>query len=708
MPELVYFADLTHTGAIINNSTFPLGIGFIASYAKKVFGEEIECELFKFPQELNDALLHRRPDVLCFSYFQWNARLVMEFVKYHKERHPEVPIILGGPNISLLPEGRQEMLERHPLIDFYVKWEGEKAFAALNRALVENGYDSEAIRQKRLLLDNVLYMADGEYVEGPDMRSTELMEIPSPYTTGILDKFFDQGLQPLIEIARGCPYACTFCCDAPSQRNKVYRRTVEDTREELEYIASRVKFAGDLFVADLNFGQYKDDLETARIIRSMIDKYDWPKRISCSPGKSQPDRVLETVKIINGDRDGIVKFGSSLQSTDQLVLDSIKRKNLPMEKVLPVLNARDLSEKDNTEYFTEFILALPEDTKEKHFQSLRDAIDYLGMDVMNVHQLTMLEGSPMALQQQRDYYEFDTRQRVYVGALGMYQIGESEVPVAEFEEIVVANKTMPYEDWIECRVVSLLVKIYIDRENFLEVFGLVRRLGLSRFDLVLHLREHFIDRYPKFSRLIDLYVRKTKEPLHESLEDLERLMSRKENIEKFESGELGGNELVVHRAKAYLDCSDELHEALRDATLSYLTEHDALDDEMADYVEQAVRFSQMRKVDVTDYESEAQAQFSFDLLDAQRKHFRVLPGEVRAEPSTIRFFLGETARKELEYAMETHFGRGSVATLGKRNGGQGHDLEGVARNRAQFEYNMGKLFHLSNLKVIQRTAELAS
>ena len=81
MPELVYFADLTHTGAIINNSTFPLGIGFIASYAKKVFGEEIECELFKFPQELNDALLHRRPDVLCFSYFQWNARLVMEFVK---------------------------------------------------------------------------------------------------------------------------------------------------------------------------------------------------------------------------------------------------------------------------------------------------------------------------------------------------------------------------------------------------------------------------------------------------------------------------------------------------------------------------------------------------------------------------------------------------------------------------------------------------
>ena len=35
--------------------------------------------------------------------------------------------------------------------------------------------------------------------------------IPSPYTTGLLDKFLDGSFSPAFETARGCPFLCTFC-----------------------------------------------------------------------------------------------------------------------------------------------------------------------------------------------------------------------------------------------------------------------------------------------------------------------------------------------------------------------------------------------------------------------------------------------------------------------------------------------------------------
>ena len=94
----------------------------------------------------------------------------------------------------------------------------------------------------------------------------------------------------------------------------------------------------------------------------------------------------------------------------------------------------------------------------------------------------------MALQSQRDFYVLDVRYRVFVGCIGEYEVGLSSTVIAESEEVVVANATMGFQDWLDCRVMSLLVKIYIDRDYFIEIFGLIRHLGLSAVDLLEELR----------------------------------------------------------------------------------------------------------------------------------------------------------------------------------------------------------------------------
>src|SRR6516164_294612 len=149
MPDLtIYFADLTHCGTVTNADTFPYGIGCIAAYAKKLLGSNVSVELFKLPHELDAALKNQTPDVLCFSNYVWNYYLGSAFARHVKKAWPHVPIVMGGPNICVTPEGRQRFLQSNPCVDFYIKFEGERGFAGLLAALMDRSLDAASIREE--------------------------------------------------------------------------------------------------------------------------------------------------------------------------------------------------------------------------------------------------------------------------------------------------------------------------------------------------------------------------------------------------------------------------------------------------------------------------------------------------------------------------------------------------------------------------------
>ena len=96
--------------------------------------------------------------------------------------------------------------------------------------------------------------------------------IPSPYLTGILDKFFlDRRLSPMIQTNRGCPFTCTFCADGHSSQSKVKLFSMDRVKKELEYIADHIDptLQKTLFITDLNFGMLPRDVEIASFINDI-------------------------------------------------------------------------------------------------------------------------------------------------------------------------------------------------------------------------------------------------------------------------------------------------------------------------------------------------------------------------------------------------------------------------------------------------------
>ena len=124
----ILFADLTHTAQGISAATFPLGISFVYSYAKKIFGKEFNFDLFKFPSHLDEALNKQLPTVLSFSNYSWNFELAYKFASVVKQRNPNVVTIFGGPNFPTASDEMLEFLKKHPNIDFYIELEGELGF----------------------------------------------------------------------------------------------------------------------------------------------------------------------------------------------------------------------------------------------------------------------------------------------------------------------------------------------------------------------------------------------------------------------------------------------------------------------------------------------------------------------------------------------------------------------------------------------------
>lgn len=598
----VLLADLTHTGHVIASNVMPLGVGLIAATLLEA-EPTTNVEVFKYPHDLNRALLSGPPDVVGFANYSWNLDISHKFAQRIREVYPETVIVFGGPNYGLDRREIEEFWTRYRALDFYVVREGESAFLTLFRELKSSGFSVEDVKRHPDRLENCHYAFDGSVVE-TDLapRLGELDAIPSPYLAGLMDKFFDNVLIPLIHTTRGCPFTCTFCTEGSKYYSKVAQRT--SLVEELEYIAERRGTVPDLVITDANFGMFAQDREKALAIRDIQDRFGWPQRVIVSTGKNQKERIIEVADLLRGS----MSVAASLQSTDSEVLANIKRSNISSEALQLMVEGANVADAPT---YTEIILGLPGDSRVKHEKSLRDVTN-LGLGIVRMYQLILLPQTELNSPDTRLEYSYETRFRVNPRSFGRYEVLGDTVVAVEHEEIAVANSTLSFEDYLDCRELDLSVEILHNSGLFYELAALFRQFELPWFDLVVRVHNRIRKESGSLSRLYSDY---REDNLKGLFDTQDALLGHVESIiENYLLDIDGTNEIAKAKAIAFSACVDSLHEVVFSESASLLMESGRVETDLTRYLHELSRYSQARKQAVLDTQVLLLGEFSFDFV----------------------------------------------------------------------------------------------
>lgn len=579
----------------------------VAAFAKQELGDEIDVEVFRYPDDFNAYLEVNQPRIAAFSCLGWNIGLACQFARLIKERWPDTITVFGNVNFPTDPEEQHDFLAARPAIDFYIQNEGERPFVALYEALRDVDFDAARLKAARTLVPSTRYLADDELVAGEMMeRIVDLDTIPSVFLSGFSDKFFDGVLVPMMETSRGCPYSCTFCVSSDRYHSKVRRFSQERINAELDYIIQRTT-VNEFFITDDNFGIFKEDIDTARHLASLQAKYGFPKRSYLAAAKNNKANVVKISKIIDGD----LYPSAAIQTTDEEVLRIIKRTNPPME---------DLDEIENG---VEIILNLPGDSKRAHFKSIFDMLD-TGSTLIRCYQFTLLEGTPAANKESRKKFALETKFRVTPRCFGSYTIMGEKVDVVETEEICISSSTMTFEDYCDCRALNLTIEIFINDAIFYELLKFLDRYGVSRSEFVKEVHALAVNGDNILAEFYRGLIDDEKEKLWNHPDDVTAFVTQPGVVQGYIDGTYGVHEIRKYRTKVLTQHMDLLHEIAFDVGRQLMGEE--IQDKNVDlYMSELKEFSLMRKNNFLNSDKTYTQVFHFDFAKLVASDFMCDP-----------------------------------------------------------------------------------
>ncbi len=556
---LIYLAQLTHkTGTQNQNRHFPLAIGFLGAYLKQVFGDQVEVKLFKHVHKLNQAATMRKPGLIGFSVYMWNEKISLTFAESLKKQSPNTLVVFGGPNVTLDTPDRVKFFWRNPFVDKLVHRDGEYPIEEIVRSFIDSGKSISVV--KNTAFDFTSSMVDGRLVNGSEETEKrvgltpekgEMDHIPSPYTTGTLDEFFEDGEITLLETNKGCPFTCTFCQQGHSYYTKVRHFSTVRVAQEIDYVARKVREGNHQMTimefADPNFGMFPRDKEVTTALRAAQDTYAYPKYIWSSTGKNRAELILENNSVL---APGSTSLRSAIQSNNSDSLVAIKRKNIKLESYQKI---QDDMHKQGLGSVADLMLGLPEETVVTHTEGILKLLDTEVREFACL-QTIILNGTEMSDPAYREKYGIRTQHRVIPECYGMYDILGERKRVVEIEEIVVSTNTLSFEDYLTCRRMHLMIMIFHNTRILDFVYDITRALGVPRHRLIKRI---FESQHAGFRALVDAFVEDTKSEIFPS----EAAILQQENIDA-----ITYNKIFKHLSVAFFQKRDVIFEVL-DETL---------------------------------------------------------------------------------------------------------------------------------------------
>ncbi|MBR5127956.1 MAG: B12-binding domain-containing radical SAM protein, partial [Roseburia sp.] len=246
-----------------------------------------------------------KPDVLCMSCYIWNIEYVEETIKEFHKLCPEVPIWLGGPEVSYEVE---DFMKNHPEVTGIMIGEGERTFYALCDYYV-NGNGS---------LQNLAGIAfrDRETGEVHVIAAEMPMNMSDiPFCYEEISDFKNRIIY--YESSRGCPFSCSYCLSSVDK--KLRFRDLELVKKELAFFIEKevpqVKFVDRTFNCDHKH---------AMAIWQFIKEHD--NGITNFHFEVSADLINEAeLELITSMRPGLIQLEIGVQSTNDTTIREIRR-----------------------------------------------------------------------------------------------------------------------------------------------------------------------------------------------------------------------------------------------------------------------------------------------------------------------------------------------------------------------------------------------
>lgn len=600
MKKQIYLIDLTHESKLgLGSDTIPLQLGLIGAYCLNEHGDKVEVKIFKFLEELEKSVKEERPFIIAASNYLWNIDFSYKVISLIKQKYPKIITVFGGPNYPDDFKEQLKWLRRYPSIDFYISKDGEVPFAQLVGVLLEGHNLKET---KRMKSPSCHALLDGKpYFGQVAPRLKDLSVIPSPYTTGLMSKFFEQKLLPTIQTNRGCPFTCTYCTEGGKYYSLVCKTTFKRKKEEIDYIIKHVKHTKTLRITDSNFGMFEEDVEFCKYLGEVRKKTGYPDYLACSTGKNQKERILKCNELVGG----LMRFTASVQSLNEEVLKNIKRINISIDEIMALSDK--ISDTD-THSYSEIILGLPGDSLEAEKESMEGLIK-TGISNITQHQLALIYGSEVNTESSRKKFRIKSMFRPIQRCVGAYSFLGKKFHAIEIEEICVSNSTLSLKDYLGARKLYLTVGLFYNDRIFGEIHALLRLLHLSTWKWLELIHENINYASERLKNLYDGFIHETKAELWDKKEDLIKEISA--NIKKYISGEAGGNLIYKYRAQAIIHHFDDIQTMAFQSLKNYLASQGIENKQLVNELE---HFSKCRKSDLLNLDFESIETFDYDFV----------------------------------------------------------------------------------------------
>lgn len=369
----------------------PIGLCSLSAYLKEqVHG--VETELIDAPpatplRTVAERILTAAPDIIGITTYTISFSDIIDTCCYLKELNSRIPIVLGGPHITSLPDSLPVQA------DIGVLGEGEVTFLEVCRSLVKaNGLDPVSLAS----IKGICYHSQTGITATPErVPLNSLDSIPLPdlsilnmhwYTARRMYFTMKGNFRGFVLLtSRGCPFNCRFC-QASAQWGRCRYHTAERVILELERIRKQYPYVDAInIVDDLFIGDRKRLREIVQLIKERGLHHGIVFNIN-GHANLVDEEIIGLLKSIN-----VIQIAYGFESGSERVLDFLKKGSVTVERNR---RAAELTTAAGIGVGGQFMIGTPGETEDDIRQTV-EFIEQTPMSHVHVSATTPMPGTEL-------------------------------------------------------------------------------------------------------------------------------------------------------------------------------------------------------------------------------------------------------------------------------------------------------------------------